>query len=358
MARRFGYLIVIVAASLVLAALGVGVSLGDGTLPLADAGALGQGDPSLTPSATLPPTVTASFTPPPPPPTGTFTPTFTPGPYEHVVQSGEACYTIAYQYGHQDPAVIGIIEALNNIRCESLREGATVLIPRPTATITPVGMDLTQTAIATAAPPMITLESGPSFSVEKYPVQTGDTLSSVAILHDSTLRQICELNPLPDGIDCNGCEWQSENCCCPRAPVLSQGQELNVPAPPPTATPTPTLTGSETPTATPTHRPPQSLLPVSGTEVKGPVRLTWLSVGVLNPDEQYLVQVRDETTGATFSAATQQLSYDLPSVYLPVDGQAHTFVWQVIVVRLGADGFFYPSGVSLPAQRFTWTGWE
>jgi hypothetical protein len=307
---------------------------------------------------TLPPTITPSDTPPPPPPTGSPTPPPTPGPYEHVIQPGEDCIGIAYQYGHLDLAVIGLIQSMNNIQCSSLHVGATILVPRPTPTVTPVGADLTQTAVATAAPPNATLVSGPSFSLQTYVVQEGDTLSSIAIKADSSLRQICELNPLPDGIDCGGCSWDTANCCCPNPPVLSEGQQINVPAPPPTPTYTPTFTGSETPTFTPTHNAPQPVFPTAGSTVKGPVRLTWLSVGVLVDREYYLVMLRDDTTGTTFSASTRQLSLDIPTDYLPSDGQSHTFAWQVVVVRLGDDGLYYPQGTTLPEQRFVWEGWQ
>jgi hypothetical protein len=307
---------------------------------------------------TIPPTITPSDTPPPPPPTGSPTPTDTPGPFEHVIQSGEDCIGIAYNYGHFSLSVLSLIESLNNIQCTSLITGSTILVPRPTPTITPVGADLTQTAVATAAPPRVTLAAGPSFSVQPYVVQSDDTLSSIAIKADSSLRQLCELNPLPDGIDCGGCRWESPHCCCPNPPVLSVGQQINVPAPPPTATYTPTFTGSETPTFTPTHRAPQPVYPLPGATVTGPVRLTWLTVGMLTRDESYLVMVRDEDTGETFSASTRQLSYDLPAANLPSDGEAHMFAWQVVVVRLGSDGLFYPQGAAVPEQRFTWAGWE
>jgi hypothetical protein len=274
-----------------------------------------------------------------------------------VIESGDNCYDIAYQYGHLHPDVITAIEALNGIRCTNIRPGMTLKIPRPTPTPTPVGADLTQTAVATAAPPNMTLVTAPVISVRPYTVKAGDTLSSIAIEADSSLRQICELNPLPNGINCSGCEWQSANCCCPNPPVLSEGQQLNVPAPPPTPTVTPTFTGSETPTYTPTHRAPQPIYPLAASTVTGPVRLTWLSVGFLAENEYYLVLVRDETTGMPYSAGTRQLSLDLPADYLPNDGQPHTFAWQVVIVQLGADGLFYPLGAALPEQRFSWSGW-
>jgi hypothetical protein len=315
------------------------------------------GAPAPTPSPTIPPTVTPMDSPPPPPATATATPTETPGPYVHVIQPGDTCLGIAYEYGHLSPDVKSAIEKLNEMADCSILPGPgnTILIPRPTPTATQVGADLTQTAVATSLPPQVTLAVGPSFSVQTYVVQEGDTLSSIAILSDSSLQQVCELNPLPDGIDCGGCQWQSPNCCCPNPPLLSAGQELNVPAPTPTPTATPTLTGSETPTATPTHSAPQMLYPASGAAVSGPVRLTWLSVGVLADDEYYLITLHDETTGAAFNADTRQLSLDIPAAYLPADGQAHTFAWQVSVVRLGQDGLFYPLGSALPEQRFVWS---
>jgi LysM repeat protein len=316
------------------------------------------GAPTLTPSPTIPPTVTPMDSPPPPAATGTATPTETPGPYEHVIQAGDTCLGIAYEYGHLSPDVKRAIEKLNGMADCSILPGPgnTILIPRPTPTATPVGADLTQTAVATSMPPQVTLEVAPSFAIRTYVVQSGDTLSSIAILSDSSLQQVCELNPLPNGIDCGGCQWQSPNCCCPNPPVLSAGKELNVPAPTPTPTPTPTLTGSETPTSTPTHSAPQMIYPADGSTVTGPVRLTWLSVGVLAEDEYYLVTLRDETTGATFNADTRQLSLDIPAAYLPADGQAHTFAWGVSVARLGNDGLFYPLGSALPEQRFAWSG--
>lgn len=341
-----------------LSTLAASATLGN-ALPEGAAGLRGaQGAITWTPSQTLPPTITPSATPPEPPATPTVTWTPTPGPHEYVVRAGDTCWDIAYRFGHVDPAAISAIEALNGAGvCSALRQGDTLLVPRPTFTATPIGADLTQTAVATAAPPQIVLETGPSFAVQPYVVQAGDTLSSIAILHDSSLKQICELNPLPGGIDCGACTWESPNCCCLRSITLSQGQTINVPAPTPTPTFTPTFTGSETPTATPTHRAPLPSYPQQGQVLSGPVRLAWLTAGVLGPDEHYLVTVRNDTTGAVFSALTRQLSFDIPAEYLPNTGETYSFVWQVAVVTLGADGLFYPAGGVIAEQAFTWAGW-
>lgn len=315
--------------------------------------------PTLTPSPTVPPTITPTLSVTPGPPTGTPTVTGTPGPYEYIMQAGDDCISVLYQHGFSDLDAIDVLLRLNNLgSCRQLPgPGSRILVPRPTATATPAGYDITQTAVATSAPPMITLQvQGPSFALQKYAVQPDDTLSSIAIAVDSTLRQLCELNTGPGGIDCRGCQWQSAHCCCPIAPVLSVGQEINIPAPTPTPTFTPTFTGSETATPTPTHMAPQMIYPPAGAVVTGTVRLSWLTVGPLAPGEAYLVSVRDETTGQTFSAMTRHLSLDLPAAFLPAGGAPRVFAWQVSVVRQEGDGPLFPVGAALAEQTFTWQG--
>lgn len=317
--------------------------------------------PTLTPSRTLPPTITPTLSATPGPPTEPPTATATPGPYEYIMQAGDDCISILYKHGFNDLSAIEPLLQLNSLYdCRQLPgPGTRILVPRPTATATPEGYDLTQTAVATSAPPMITLEVvGPSFAIQSYTVREGDTLSSIAIAVDSTLRQLCELNAGPGGIDCRGCQWQSAHCCCPVAPVLSVGQTINIPAPTPTPTFTPTFTGSETPTPTPTHDAPRLIYPPDGAAVSGPVRLSWLTVGPLAADEMYLVSVRDETTGQTLSETTRRLSFDLPDALLLAGDGPRTFVWQVAVVRLGDDGLLYPAGAVQPEQTFTWRGPE
>lgn len=314
-----------------------------------------------TPSPTIPPTITPTGSATPGQPTGTPTATSTPGPYEYIMQAGDDCISVLYQHGFSDLDAIDALLQLNSLSdCRQLPgPGNRILVPRPTATATPEGFDITQTAVATSAPPMVTLAvSGPSYSIQSYTVQQDDTLSSIAIAVDSSLRQLCELNAGPGGIDCRGCTWQSAHCCCPIAPPLSVGQQINIPAPTPTPTFTPTYTGSETPTPTPTHMAPQIVYPAAGASVSGAVRLSWVTVGLLAADEAYLVSVRDEVTGETFSAMTRQLSYDLPAAMLPADGAPRELVWQVSVVRQGENGLLYPAGAVQPEQAFTWQGWD
>lgn len=364
MVNRFWPLagVIVMVAAIVLVGLALAGPVFGSPVPLAqDRGPAlsGLAQAPASPTRTLPPTVTPTDTLAAPPPTSTPLPTATPGPHEYIIQAGDTCLGIASKYGHVDPQVVDAIEELNNLRDCSLLPGpgSRLLIPYPTATATQVGADLTQTAIATAAPPQVTLIAGPSYSIQQYVVQSGDTLSSIAIINDSSMRQICELNPLPDGIDCRVCQWESPHCCCTRPIIVSEGKVLNVPGPTPTPSPSPTFTGSETPTATPTHHAPQLIYPPDGITVAGAVRLSWLTVGPLAADEQYLVTLRDDTTGAIFNGSTRRLSLDVPFEYLPQDGQAHLFAWQVSVVRPGADGLLYPQGGVVPEQRFTWSGW-
>jgi len=97
--------------------------------------------PPVTPSPTIPPTVTSPGSPLPPSATATSTPTETPGPYEHVIQPGDTCLGIAYEYGHLSPDVKRAIEQLNGIADCSILPGPgnKILVPRPTATATPAG---------------------------------------------------------------------------------------------------------------------------------------------------------------------------------------------------------------------------
>lgn len=84
-------------------------------------------------------------------------------PYEHVVQPGDDCVSVAYQYGHSDPAVLRVIVELNDLPedCTLPEPGTTILIPRPTATAIPPGADRlsTPTPIPTL-PPTTTLPEG------------------------------------------------------------------------------------------------------------------------------------------------------------------------------------------------------
>lgn len=308
--------------------------------------------PTSTLRATFPPTLTPSYTPTPAPPSETPTATYTPGPFEHTLQQGEDCISIVYQYGHVDLDVLQEFYQLNGFAgCNLPGPGNVVLVPRPTAI---------QGAVDPNAPPTPTYDpriGDPALyvAIGQYCVVEDDTLTSVALKNDTTLRRICEMNPLPNGLDCSGCDFsQSDVGFCPRPPVISIGQCLNVPGSTPTPTATASPSGMETPTPTPTHRAPTLVSPVNGGSLTGNVLLQWVSVGRLQANEYYVVEVLDETTGRIFNEATRSTSISLPPDFFPADNQPHSVVWRVSVQFLNEQGLFVPVGGRTPDYRFTW----
>lgn len=321
---------------------GVTPTLGDSPTPGA----------TSTLRATFPPTLTPSFTPSPAPPTGSPTPTATPGPFEHSIRQGDDCISIVYQYGHVDLDVLQMFYSLNNMQgCSLPGAGNVVFVPRPTAIS--VVVDPNASPLPTYNPAI----GDPSqyVAIGQYCVVDDDTLTSIALKNDTTLRRICEMNPLPNGLDCSGCDFsQTDVGFCPRPPVVSIGQCLNVPGSTPTPTATASPSGNETPTPTPTHRAPNVVAPQNGVTVNGTVLLQWVSIGRLSQNEYYVVQAIDETTGKTFNDSTRSTSIMLPSDFLAADGQSHSIVWSVSVQVLNEQGLFIPIGGRTSDYRFTW----
>jgi hypothetical protein len=60
-------------------------------------------------------------------------------------------------------------------------------------------------------------------------------------------------------------------------------------------------------------------------------QLQWVSVGILNQDEFYIVQIEDTTNGATHLDVTKSTSYELPESMIPADGQPHIMRWRISV---------------------------
>jgi LysM repeat protein len=130
---------------------------------------------TLTPTATLP-SATPSLT-----PTETLTPTATisptaSGPQEYVVQEGDNCYSLAQKFNVD----LGVLLAINNLgpNC-TIFPGGKIIIPAPgqqLPTFTPI--------------PSNTAPGTPI----SYPVQLGDTLSSIASKFNSTVASILSRN--------------------------------------------------------------------------------------------------------------------------------------------------------------------
>lgn len=324
--------------------------------------------PSITETVIPSPTMTANFiqletsTPTftPPPPTPIPTPTITPGPYEHTIKAGETLGYIIQLYGYTDlrtgpGSIIDQIVALNpNIPNADTLPGAgnQILIPRQTATPTPQNTETAVAVIATnaASSPVVTLPG--NTGIEDYVVQQGETFVGIAQEHNTTIEVLAVLNP---EVNIFGCNFEipsgGPNC----NPPLQIGQVLKVPAPTPTPTLSPTPSGSETPTPTPTYTAPLLVYPPEGALAPpGIFSVQWVGVGILQPNEVYLVEVVDVTSGMMWRGVTRDTSLLLPETLIPQDGQAHTFNWTVRVAVPNEQGVYRPIGAPPVIRSFRW----
>jgi LysM repeat protein len=317
------------------------------------------GGPTFTPSPTFPATVTPRPTDLPPEVQPSATPTETPPPYIILVQPGDTCGGIAVRYGLDIRSGAAAIRRANNLneRCTDLPSpGTPIIVPRPTLTPSPQGFDVTQTAIVTALPP--SLRDVTPYALYEYCPVPDDTLTSIALRFGSTNKRICELNPLPDGIDCSGCDFsQSAVGFCPNPPLISTTNCLMVPGPTATPTFTPTFTGQETPTPTPTYTPPRLVIPANDTTHSGPLEFVWVSAGQLQPGEVYVISVTDELTGQYLIQAVRAPSFSMPPEWEPPAGQMRDLVWTVEVAVLDPQsGLYMPTSGKSPTYRVAWQG--
>ena len=199
----------------------------------------------------------------------------------HTVEKGEYLGLIAKRYGIEED----LIAKANGITSDSLlRIGQKLLIP---------SVPVTPTATPRSTPASLVDEptSGPDQPRADivYVVAKGDTLSSIAARYDVDLADLAKANDITADA------------------VLSIGQELVIPSipvtPSPTLTVTPTLTPTPMPTPTPTlirrtetypYRAPFLLCPIQDAAYQGAaahVLLDWTSVGILDANEWYLVEL-------------------------------------------------------------------
>ncbi|MBN1965872.1 MAG: LysM peptidoglycan-binding domain-containing protein, partial [Anaerolineae bacterium] len=297
--------------------------------------------------------ITPANTPTPITPSATPTITDTPGPFEHVVSEADisGLIGIVFQYGHYSLDVLDDVVAMNpNIPSADRLPppGSVILIPRPTATATPQGGELTATLLAQyPVSPMPERPTGTHVVVE------GQTMVGIVGQYDTTMRIMADLNP---GIGWLGCDFSipsgGPNC----GPPLSIGQELTVPLPTATPTLSPTPSGAETATLTPTLAPVRLLWPPSGVSIMGgPLVLRWVSAGALGPQDFYQVTVTDDTAGLVYTEFARGNTLTLPSDLQPGDDVAHAMTWSVTVVRVGDDNVAVVIGSASEGRPFTWT---
>jgi hypothetical protein len=315
-------------------------------------------EPSQTASATLEEaiieTATSTFT--PAPPSETPLPTETLGPYEHTIKENETLGYIIQLYGYRDFNIISEIVGLNpNIPDADTLPGAgsVILIPRQTATPTPEFSELTPTSFLAGIQPT-SEQTGMNVDapIIQYTVVQDDTWVGIAQNYATTLEVLARLNPEVAFFGCNF-EIPSGGPRC--NPPLGIGQVVNVPAPTPTPTLSPTPSGNETPTPTPTYAAPRVVSPPQEAVIPPRTfRLEWVSAGILQQGEVYLVQVEDTVSGAKFNDITTNTSLLLPDTLIPTDGQVHLFNWTVTVASPNDQGVYrIISGAPL-IRTFRW----
>ncbi len=314
--------------------------------------------PSFTPSATLTPllsTDTPTVTPGPPTDTPTVTPT--PNPYAtYVIQQGDTLLYIIQQppfyYRTLTQAMVDEILKLNPLMSSIDHlpgAGSSILLPLPTATATVQGADLTASAQPNNVP-QINLANAALIDVT---VQDGDTIVGIAESNATTLSIIATLNPQLNFYQCDFTNPSGgPNCNV----SLKIGDKIKVPALTPTPTLSPTISGSETPTPTPTYAAPTLIFPPqNGVAPARTFQLEWLSAGALKAKEVYLVEIKDDTSGADiFRDVTTSTSYDLPDSLVPGDGKTHTIEWRVSVAAQNAQGAYDYIGATGAWRTFQW----
>jgi hypothetical protein len=286
--------------------------------------------------------------------TDTLVPSQTPGHWEYVIQPGDQLGAIIQKppFNYQNWDVLQEIIRINDniANADSLPPpGSTILIPRPTATAIASGSEAT----AVLAQHANLGQYPPNTVFDCHTVQEGETLISIIEQYPVTLEIISQLNR---DIDFRGCDFEEPgggpNC----NPLISVGQCVVVPFPTPTPTLTSTPSGNETPTPTPTFAVPSMIFPPEDSIVPpGIIALQWVSVGTLQPEEYYLVQVVDVTAGTQpWVDITKSNSMTLPDTLIPTDGQTHVIEWTVFVAKPNEQGLFAPVGGIGAVRTFQW----
>jgi hypothetical protein len=310
-------------------------------------------------------------------PSETPVPSPTPGPWEYVIQPNDTLLFIIRQppfnYDIGDQAIIDAIVRLNDniVSADFLPPpGETILIPRPTSAPLPANVptaDPEQVSQVTADGPNIVIDhegvvivqpDQPNVTMppmrENKGLPAGSYVGCHMVRENETVAGIIEqyaglridiFSRLNADLNYSGCDFDIPSGGPLCNPVIRANTCVNVVLPTPTPTPSPTPSGSETPTPTATFVAPRVIAPIDNSTVSGGVlTLSWVSSGVLDENETYLIQITDQTSGKTNNFTTRSTSYRLPSSLIPTDGQTHTFNWNVSVAYRNPDGLYVPVG--------------
>ena len=272
--------------------------------------------PLLDPTATPEPTPTPLPTP---------TPSESvPAPVEvkHTVQSGDTLLSIAIEYG----VTVEQIQQANNLTGVLIRAGDELIIPGQVA----------DPASAAAGP-------ANNFA---YIVVTGDTLVSIALRFGSSVQDIQTANSL--GSDA----------------LIRPGDRLVIPvrgAPPEALQPTPAPAGAAAGVNSVAYNQPQLIAPGPGATIvrTEPVLLQWASVGVLQPNEWYVLQILPRGPQARVfpTVWTKQTSHRIGVEQAPDVGQLAEYDWLVSIVRVASAAgqpLLEAASPSSEARRFVW----
>lgn len=290
-------------------------------------------------------------------PTQSLEPTPTLTPWIHIVREGETLGAIMqfqpWGYPPFDPAVMNAILNANGLAtANQLRVGQELVIPFRTATPIPEGIELTQAAAAERGVEVIGNQefvAGQLFG--PHVVQEGQTVVGIMELYDTTLEVLSQQNP---NLGWTGCDFTNPSGGPNCAPNIGEGQEIKVPLPTPTRAPTATPSGNETPTPTPTYPPARTFYPPNGVIVSGSLTAQWTSLGILQPNEVYLVEIIDRTTGNQQVFSTTATAYPFPTSLIPRDGVDRSMEWRVRAGRDNGDGTYSPIGGAGNWRTFTW----
>ncbi len=280
-----------------------------------------QGDIAAELTAATP-TVQPTAIPPTPTETPQPTPTILAAPLRHVVKSGDTVAAIAQKYGS---TIKDIIQA-NSLGADGrLSVGQELIIPLagPTGGLGPTAT--------------------PSGGALVYTVQSGDTISDIALKYGSRIDWILSANKMKP------------------TDFLRIGQSLTIPLSPatPTVAPTPVVE-LVTPTVTPAPEralaAPSLLAPANADVLSGQavVLLTWTSVGTLEETEFYVVTLRRPDRAppvATFW--TKGTTWRLQTQYRG-DATGIAYAWSVQVRAGSAEQPGKTMSPPSETRRFTW----
>lgn len=271
------------------------------------------------------------------PATPTSAPTATPvPPVEYTIVAGDTCGGIAQKFG------VGLNEllAFNGIDENCLiRAGDTLKIPVPTPTAGP-------TVEGATAQPTLPPNAGPTGTVPAiitHKVESGDTCLAIAQRYNVTVEFLRAQNNL------------DENC------ALSIGQELNLVFA--TATPEFTVTPFvlQTPTPRAGYAAPVLVAPQNGaafSEGDTLITLQWLTVGLLKPEEWYVVHVQPSKAITVPLYQTKATSLKLTQDLLAGNTEDKVTWFVQVKRRAGNDANGNPVyedvGPPSEARTFTW----